>query len=156
VVVAALAVFSLAAVMANIQGMVAPLSSALSMLPLGTPSGQLAGTVDQVRQQLSDYSTAGGHPLPASKVMVDDFGRYHAVMVIISATVACSFAVMSFVSWKRFMRTAASDRRVRRSIGVFGVLAALFSVSVFVVMVANIIVARDPAPALLAFFQGGW
>lgn len=154
--VAALALFSLAVVMANIQGMVAPLSSALSMLPLGTPSGQLTGTIDQVRQQLSDYSSAGGHPLPASKVMVDDFGRYHAAMVVIAATVASAFAVLSFVSWKRFARTTASEKRVRRALGVFGVLAALLSVSVFVVMAANITVARDPAPALLAFFQGGW
>lgn len=154
--VAASALFSLAVVMANIQGAVAPLSSALSMLPLGAPSGQLTSTVDQVRQDLSDYSGAGGHSHPAVVVMVNDFGRYHAVMVVISATVALSFAVMSVASGRRFRRTASSDRRVRRALAVLGVLAALLSISVLVVTVANISVATDPAPALLAFFQGGW
>ena len=151
-----MALFALAVVMANIQGAVAPLSSALSMLSLGTPSGQLTSAVDQVRQNLSDYSSAGGHPLPATKVMVDDFGRYHAVMVGIAATVAISFAVMSIALWRRFTRTAAADRRVRRALAVLGVLAALMSLSVCVVTVANISVATNPAPALLAFFQGGW
>jgi hypothetical protein len=155
-VVGAAALFSLAVVMANIQGAVAPLSSALSMLPLGTPSGQLTSAVDQVRQHLSDYSSTAGQRLPAIDVMVDDFGRYHAVLVVIAATVATGFAGMSVALWMRFRRVAASDRQVRRALAVLGVLTALLSVAVFVVMGANISVATDPAPALLAFFQGGW
>ena len=156
VLVGASTLFSLAVVMANIQGAVAPLSSTLSMLPLGTPSGQLTGAVGQIRQHLSDYSGTTGHRLPAIDVMVNDFGRYHAVLVVIAATVAIGFAGMSVALWMRFRHTAAFDRHVRRALAVLGVLTALLSVAVFVVTAANISVATDPAPALLAFFQGGW
>lgn len=154
VLVLASALFALLVVMANIQGAVAPLSSTLSILPLGNPGGELGTAVDQVRQNLSGYSKAGSHPL-AVTVMVDDFGRYHAVLAYIAAAVIVGLVVLSLASWKQYRRDAASDRRARRLSATFGALTALLSAAILVVMIANIGTAEDPAPALLGFFQGG-
>ncbi|MEZ0094505.1 hypothetical protein [Streptacidiphilus sp. EB129] len=156
VVVTALALFSLTAVMANIQGATAPFSSLLSMLPMHAPHGELADTLDQVRRRLADYPNSGDRTPPAVEVMVSDFSRYHAVIAVAATMVAAVLLGMSVVSWRRFASTAASDRRTRRVFRLFGLLSALLASAVIVVAVANLTTAADPAPALLAFFHGGW
>lgn len=155
-VVTALAVFSSAMVMANIQGATAPFSSLLSMLPVHAPHGELADTLHQVRQHLADYPNTGDRTPPALEVMVSDFSRYHAVIAVAATTVAVVLIGMSAVSWKRSARTGASDRRTRRVFRSFGLVSALLSLVVIVVAVANTTTTADPAPALLAFFEGGW
>ena len=154
--VAMLAVLSLAMVMANVQGVVAPFSSLLPMLAPGTADGELAGTLAQVRQQLAVSLSASRPTPPALEVMISDFARYHAAMAVVAAIVAVAFLVLSLVLWKRFARMRASDRRARRVLGSFGLLAAVFSLAAIVLVVANVTVVADPAPALLAFFEGGW
>ncbi|MFD7493644.1 hypothetical protein ACFV8T_14715 [Streptomyces sp. NPDC059832] len=155
-VVTVLALCSLAAVMANIQGATAPLSSLLPMLPIHASHGELADTLDQVRQLLADYPNTGDRTPPALEVMVGDFSRYHAVIAVAATAVAVVLAGMSGASWKRFARTGASDRRTRRVLRSFGLLSALLSLAVIVVAVANTATTANPAPALLAFFKGGW
>ncbi|MGW3247287.1 hypothetical protein [Streptomyces sp. NPDC001070] len=156
VVVTALALVSLAAVMATVQGAIAPFSSLLSMLPMHASHGELADTLDQVRQHLADYPNAGDRTPPAIEVMVSDFSLYHAVTAVTATMVAVVLIGMSVVSWRRFARTGASDRRNRRVFRSFGLLWALLSLPFIVLAVANVSVAADPAPALLAFFKGGW
>jgi len=68
--------------------------------------------------------------------------------------VAVALIGLSSLLWKRFARSA--DRRTRRVLGSFGVLAALFSLLLIVLAAGNTTVAADPAPALMAFFEGGW
>ena len=85
-----LALFSLVAVMANLQGVVAPYSSLLPMLTTDTSDAQLTGTLDQIRWQLADSSGTAGHTAPALQVMTDDFARYHVAMAVISAIVAAA------------------------------------------------------------------
>jgi hypothetical protein len=51
-------------------------------------------------------------------------------------------------------RTEPSERRIRRTLAWAGVLPALLSLTVIVV-VANLSNAIHPAPGLLAFFAGG-
>lgn len=154
-VVTALALFSLAMVMANIQGAVAPFSSLMSMLPVHRPHGELAGVLDQIRQRLAAYPDGGQSP-PPLKVMVSDFGRYHAVLAVAAAVVAAALVAVSAVSWRGFARTAAYERRTRRVFRSSGLLAALSAAAVAVIAVANTATTADPAPALLAFFEGGW
>jgi hypothetical protein len=156
IVVTALALLSLAAVAANVQGAIAPFSSLLSMLPMHASHGELADTLDQVRQRLADYPDSGDRTPPAIEVMVSDFSRYHAVLAVAATTVAAVLVGMSVVSWKRFARTGASDRRTRRVFRSFGLLWAVLSSAVIVVAVANLVTTVDSAPALLGFFEGGW
>jgi hypothetical protein len=149
-----LAVFSVVLVMANIQGAVAPFASLISMLPLGSTSKQFTHTVGQVRQGLAEYP-AGGRTPPALQAMISDFARYHATLVVLAAIVAVILVGMSVVAWRRRARTGSSERRIRRTLGLAGVLSALLSLAVIVVAVANLGTATHPAPALLAFFNGG-
>jgi hypothetical protein len=151
-----LALLSLAAVMANVQGAVAPFASLLPMLTAGETGGELAGTLDQVRLRLADSLSEGGRTPAALEVMISDFSRYHVALAGVSAIAAVVLIGMSVVSWKRFARTEPSDRRTRSVLGVFGALPALLSLFVIVVGAANTATAADPAPALLAFFEGGW
>ncbi|MGW8761071.1 hypothetical protein ACWGN5_01085 [Streptomyces sp. NPDC055815] len=151
-----LALLSLAAVMANVQGAAAPFASLLPMLPTGAAEGELAGVLAQVGGRLAVTPSAGDQDPPALDAMVGDFARYHEAMAVIAATVAVGLVVLSALSWKRFRRTAPTDRRTRRTLGSFGVLWALVALFAVVVAVANTTTAADPRPALLAFFEGGW
>jgi hypothetical protein len=152
---ALLAVGSAVLVVANIQGAVTPLSSLLSMLPLGSHDPQLSHTVGQVRQGLTAYPGTGGRTAPALQVMVSDFGLYHAVVVALGAAVTVTAIVMSVMSWRRRARTQSSDRRTRRVLALAGVSSALLALVVLVVAMANLGTAMHPAPALLAFFNAG-
>ncbi|MEU0836723.1 hypothetical protein [Streptomyces sp. NPDC005969] len=156
VLVTMLALLSLITVMANVQGAAAPFASLLPMLRVSATDGLLADTLDQVRQRLTDSLSRGDQSPPALEVMTSNFSRYHVALAVVGAIVAVVLIAMSVVLWKRFARTGSSDRRTRRVLGSFGALSALLSLVVMVVVVANTTTAADPAPALLAFFDGGW
>ncbi|HET6856069.1 MAG TPA: hypothetical protein VFH94_03105 [Streptomyces sp.] len=156
VLVTMLALFSLATVMANVQGAAAPFASLLPMLTAGATDAELADTLGQVRQRLADSPQAGGQTPPALAAMVSDFSRYHLAMAVIAAIVAALLIGMSVVLWKRFARRGSPDRRTRRVLTSFVALSALLSLAVIFVGAVNTATAADPAPALLAFFEGGW
>jgi hypothetical protein len=139
--------FSLVALMANVQGMVTPLAS---LLPLLT-DGPRTGVTEQVRQGLAD-----GAPTPALMVLISDFARYHVAMAVIAAVVAAGLAGTGVLLWRRFAATPRPDRRARRVLASFGALAALLPLLAGLVAVANTTTAADPSPALLALFEGGW
>ena len=150
---ALLAVGSMVLVVANIQGAVTPLSSALSMLPLGSHDAPLSHAVGQVKQGLAAYPGTSGRTAPALQVMVSDFGLYHAVVVALAGAVTVAAIVMSAVSWRR--RARSSERRTRRVLELAGVSSALLALVVLVIALANLGTALHPAPALLAFFNAG-
>ncbi|MFI2736822.1 hypothetical protein [Streptomyces sp. NPDC018711] len=152
----ALALLSLAAVTANVQGAAAPFASLLPMLPTGATEGEPADALDRIRQSLAAAPGAGDQVSPALDVMIGDFARYHEAMAVIAAAVAVGLIALSVLSWRRFRRTAPADRRTRRAAGALGVLSVLSSLLVIVVAMANTTTAADPRPALLAFFEGGW
>jgi len=151
-----LALFSLVTVMANIQGAVAPFASLLPMLTAGATGARLTGTLDQVRERLADSPGANVRTPPALEVMISDFSRYHVAMAVTAAVVAAVLIGISAVLWKRFAGTEPSGGRTRSVLGSFGALSALLSLAMIVIAVANTTTAADPAPALLAFFEGGW
>jgi len=150
------ALFSLLIVMANVQGAIAPLASLLPMLAVSPMDGELASVLDQVKQRLADFPSAGNQNPPALEVMVSEFSLFHEALAVLAAIVGVIFVGMSVMLWKRFARTGSSDGRTRRLLGSLGVLSGLFLLVVIVLAMANATTAADPAPALLAFFQGGW
>ena len=154
--VTALAVLSLATVMANIQGAVAPFSSMLPMVGETGPDHTLTTTLEQRNRQLSESLTSGT-PRPAPlDAMVDDFARYHAVLALVAAVVAVGLLGTSAVLlWKRSKAMRTADRRTRRSVLSVAVFAAFLGLAMFGLAVANAGTARNPAPALLAAFHGG-
>ena len=154
ILVTMLALLSLVMVIANIQGALAPFSSLLPMLEIGAPHGELADSLDQVRQRLNDSLSTGGQPPAPLQLMINDFSWYHRAVAVVAAIVAVAVIGLSSVLWKRFARSA--DRRTRRVLGSFGVLTTLFSLLLIALAAGNTTVAADPAPALMAFFEGGW
>ncbi|GAA2214775.1 hypothetical protein GCM10009850_102410 [Nonomuraea monospora] len=150
------ALFSLLVVVANVQGAVAPFASLLSLLPAGASDGALADTIHQVRQGLAEPAGAGHRTPPALEVMISDYALYHLTLVVTGFVVAVVLTGVSVVLWTASARTGSPDRRTRRVLRSFGVLAAMSSLIMFVVVVANMTNVADPAPALLAFFDGGW
>jgi hypothetical protein len=156
VLVTMLGVLSLLMFMANVQGTIAPLTSLLTMLPVSAHSGKLAGTLDQVREQLADYPSAGSGTSPALEVMISDNALYHVAVAVMAAILVVVFIGVIVVLWRRLARTGSSDRRTRRVLGSFGVLTAMSTLAMIVLTVANVSVAADPAQGLLGFFNGGY
>ncbi len=151
-----LALLTLAVVMANIQGALAPFSSLMPMLTEGTPDANLADTLTQAKQQLAGSHRTSGYTPPALDAMVSDFARYHAALAVICAIVVVALLALSVMCWRNFARMRSADRRARRVWGWFGAFSALSSLIVAVVLIANTGTTTDPAPALLAFLNGGF
>ncbi|MER7250156.1 hypothetical protein [Kribbella sp. NPDC000426] len=148
----ALAVVSLAAVMANIHGMAAPFGSLLPML-FGNPkaSGPLPDTLAQVRQHLAD-----GQNSPALDVIRSDYVKFHAVMAVEGTLVVLALVVLSVLLWRGFARADRAERRSRRLLAAYGVFVPLLALTLAVIVVANATTAAHPLPALESFFAGGW
>ncbi|GAA2849417.1 hypothetical protein Acy02nite_00670 [Actinoplanes cyaneus] len=144
VAVGLLGLVALAAVMANLQGAIAPLASLFPMLP--------ADVLAQIAPQLA----AGAHPPAAVAVMVDDFALYHVAMAVIATVLALTFVAATVLAGRRFVRAERADRRSRVAIGSFAAVAALLSMVMVVLAMANTTVAADPQPAFQAFVGGGW
>jgi hypothetical protein len=149
-----LALASVALVMANIQGAAAPFASLLSMLPVGARDRPLTATVGQVKRQLAGYPST--RTSPALDGMVNDYARYHAVLVVLAAIAVAVMIGICVALWKRFAKTDTADKRTRRVLASFGTVAALTTPALLVLAAANLSTATNPAPGLLAFFNGAW
>lgn len=142
------ALLALLAVMANVQGAVAPYASVLPMLFDEAVGPELAGTVADVGRQLAASGSS-----PALEVMIGDFTRYHVAMVVIASVVAVGFAVATVVLWKRRAGKSSGEQAVLAGLGLLAMgLAVVFAV----VAVANTTTVLEPVPALQTLFDGGW
>lgn len=144
---------ALLVVVANLQGALAPLSSALGLLPLGTADPHLAPTLDQIRAGL-DPSGRGSTSLPLAH-LVDDFASYHVVMAWLGAAVTCLLVATVVWLWRRAGATPRDHRRVRRTVRLAAVACLALAAAFAVVTAANVSTVANPRPALLGFFDGG-
>lgn len=151
-----LTMLALVLVVVNIQGAAAPYTSVLSLMPVGAPHGQLAGTLTQVRQRLADSQETGHRTPPAIDVMISDFARYHEAVVVMSVILTIAFIGLSFMLWKRFAGTGPSDRRARRTWGWFGASSTVFSFGAIILFMANLSNMENPTKGLMGFFAGGF
>lgn len=150
-VVSALTVVAYAAVVANVQSMVAPFASLMSMLPVGAADGDLAAMAGQVRDALTHYSAASPAPL---RMMVDDLARFHVVVAVIGWSSAVALTVVVVVAVRARARTPRPDPRARRLSGAVVVASAVLTVAVVVLAVANTSSALDSPRAVLDFYRG--
>jgi hypothetical protein len=150
--VAGLALASLAAVMANAQGLLVPFGSLFPLLVEGATDDDLAAVLEPARQQLA--GTATGPTPPALPVMISEFSRYHVAMAVIAAVVALVLVGASARRWRGF--AVSRDRRARRVQAWWGVLTTSVALAAIVLAVANAGVAADPVPGLLGLLRGGW
>ena len=126
------------------------------LLPDGTPDPDVAAALAQARQQLAGAHRTGGYTPPALDAMVSDFAWYHVALAVVAAVVVVALLGLSVMCWRRFARVGATDRRTRRVWGWFGAFATVSTLIMAVLLVANAGTATDPAPALLALFNGGF
>lgn len=133
--------------LANVQGMLAPRSSLMSMVPTASAPPGVRAAVARVTGGL-----APGAATPADvQGVVDDFARYHAVFAIVGA-IAAAVGLWCCLHWFR----AGRDRRALGLSGrALGLTMLGYCAFLLVVVAANVSTARNPASALLASFAGG-
>ncbi len=147
---ALVAVIALVLAVANVQGAFAPLSSALGLIPVGTPDPALAPAVGQVRRGLAD-----GASDPALELLVHDFSTYHLAMAGLGAVVTVALLIGAVVLWRRRTRITAGQQRGRHLLTTSVVALVMLSLFFALVTAANVSTVAHPAPALLGFFEGG-
>jgi len=150
VVHAAVMVLALLVLVANIQGAVAPLSSALGLMPLSNPDPALAGTLVQVRDALA----TGEHSV-ALDALVQDYARYHLTLAVVATGVTLTLLAVAVRLWRQRARLAPSERRYRRVLLTGAISMLLLTAFFAIITAANLTTVAHPAPALLGFFNGG-
>lgn len=149
------AVFALVVLGANITTTAVPFPALFPFLVDGAaPDPALAGVLEQARAQLTGSHLTGGYTPPALDDMVGEFAWYHTVLAVIAAGTMVTFTGLAVALWRRFARAARADRRTRRVLGWFGAAAVVAALLTVVFVVANVTVALDPAPDLLALLNG--
>lgn len=146
---AAITVLALLMLVANIQGTIAPLSSALGLMPLRRPDPALADTLTQVRHGL-----ASGTQPPALEALVNDYARYHAALAVVATLVTIALLALAVRMWRRRTRLARSEARHRRVLFTGAVSVLLLAAFFAIITAANLSTVAHPAPALLGFFNG--
>lgn len=149
-----LALFAVVTVTLSIQRAAAPLGALLPLLDVGTARGELADTINQVRQQLAN--STGEHAQPALEVMISDYVRYHVVRAIAVVPLTLVGLGASAVLWRKRPRKGSVDRRARLVLSSFAVLSGVLSLFFIMLFVANQGTAADPEPGLLGLFNGSW
>ncbi|TQS47005.1 hypothetical protein [Cryptosporangium phraense] len=134
---------ALLAVIDNLRKAVAAFGSLFPLLV--DPSAQPA--LDQIRQRLA----AGERTPPALGLIVEQYVRYHVVMLATSSVVAVvllGVGVRLALRWRR-----GSDRWAVGSVAGLAVVLGLVAV---VAAIANTTAVLDPLPKLLLLFEGSW
>lgn len=129
----------------NIQATAVPLVALLPLLAGEAPGGELAQTLREMREGLTESASphAGS---PALTVLVGEVERYHWVIAAVAATVMVATGVASAFLWRRRVTDDSRVRFMRRSLGV--ILALTASLLVLLVT-ASVLSATDPTDAFL-------
>lgn len=139
---------------ANVQGALAPLSSALGLVDVRSVDRATDPTLATTLREIRDGLRSGpeGSSAPTMARLLQDFTAYHVVMVWLGALVTAALVVAAVMLWRRTRGVSTASRRV----GTTGATVSLVSAAAFaVITAANLSTALHPAPALLGFFEGG-
>lgn len=142
------ATIALVVLVANVQGSIAPMTSAWGLLPVGSPT--LDPTFAEVRQALAAETSN-----PALEVLVRDFTRYHQAMAALGGLTAVGLLAAAVAFWRRRSRQVAPPRRGRHLLAAASLAGVLLSGFFAVVAAANVSTSARPIPALMTFFAGG-
>src|SRR5262245_35908633 len=129
--VTALASSSVLVVMATIQGALAPLSSLVSLLPVGHGDPALTASAGQIQHDLADQHAVPRIP-PTLDAIIDDFRRYHAVLAVQAAMLALALIGLSVLMWRR---APTAGRAVPRAKALLRLLATAFALLTAIVLV---------------------
>lgn len=100
---------------------------------------------DTIQRHSSDWkSNAAMHAL------VDDYTRYHEVLVAVGGIFVTALAALSFVCWRRFRAAPRNKGRAERRL--YGLLAAILTfagLAMGLIVAANLSTAVEPMPGFL-------
>ena len=158
---APLVLLALLLLVANLQGALVPLSSALGLVDVRSADPALASAVRGISADLETSPDVSASPALAR--LVADFAAYHLVMVALGAIVTVGLVVVAVRLWRRSRPTVSAHsahsarsalwaRWVRRG---GSTVALVVAASFALITAANLSTAARPAPALLGFFEGG-
>lgn len=103
---------------------------------------------DGLHTTLSKLTKSGWQSNPAMKTLVDDYARYHYVLVIAGGCLALVFVALSVVFWRRFRRPPkASIRRwafEKKVYFSFGLVSSAVAVLLALLVAVNATNALDP------------
>jgi hypothetical protein len=148
-VIAGAAFLALLILTANIQGIIAPWTSAMGLLPSAPQTPELAHTLNEVSLTLETQPDA-----TSLTALTDAFSRYHFSMILVGlATIVGLLAVIYFL-WRSRSRMPKEQRRQRRVLSL-SLLMVLTVIGFFaLITAANISTVADPVPALIGTFNG--
>ncbi|MDI6106054.1 hypothetical protein QLQ12_46590 [Actinoplanes sp. NEAU-A12] len=130
----------------NIQATAVPLVALLPLLDGGASGGELAQTLREMREGLTESASPHASS-PALTVLLGEVERYHWVMVAMAAT---AMAVTGLASASLRRRRVADDSRVRFMRRTLRVIMALTASLLVLVAAASALSATEPTSALLA------
>ena len=130
----------------NIQATAVPLVALLPLVDGGTSSGELAQTLREIREGLTEPANPHASS-PVLTVLLGEVERYHWVMVAMAATVMVATALAGASFWKQRVTGYSRVRFMRRTLSVALVLTAGL---LLVVVAVSVLSAIEPSGALLA------
>jgi len=149
----ALAFGSVLVVIANIQGMFAPFSSLVSLLPVGHGNAALDTADSQIRHDLTTAEARRHAPAPLSAIL-EDFARYHAAVAVLAAALAVILLALGVLIWRRTPTTDTAAARTKVMPRLLSAALTVLAIIALVICAANTATALNPAPALNVFFGG--
>ena len=85
---------------------------------------------------------------PALDRLLDDYTRYHVVLVVVGTAFLAAFVVLSVLCWRRFIRAPKASRWrwtfEKGTYWAFGVLSAIVGAFLALVVAANVSTVLDP------------
>ena len=152
VVASGLAFFAALVVLANLQGALAPLASAVSLLPSADGDASYAATLARLSAQVS-----AGRPTGAAGAVLTDFAFFHLVLAALAWLLAIGLGTGSVRLLRRRLQArhdVSTPLREKLLLTTLSALTAATALLALVVATANISTAGDPAPELTAFLDG--
>jgi len=148
---AAPGLLGLVALLANLQGAVAPGPSLQSMLPLRR-DGSLGAVLLDVRADLARQGSGVVRSVRVGR-LIDEFALYHWVFAALSAITAVVLAVAVLRGRHTTAPSSADARHARRARRVLLVGGTLSSLAWAVLCAANLSTALDPVSGLLGWLR---
>lgn len=139
-------------VLANLQGLVAPIASLLPTL-VASPDPESARVVNDA-QRLLPVSDAARSTRPLH-VLIHDFTRFHVVLAIGAAVLAVGLLLTSLAAWRRARRTMTSERRIRSMYRWLAASSGTAALALGLLAVVNSATAAAPLKPLAALLAGG-
>ncbi|NEW08984.1 hypothetical protein GK047_23605 [Paenibacillus sp. SYP-B3998] len=103
---------------------------------------------DELQRTLSEILESGSQSNPAVNVLISDYAKYHAVLVIVGGCLVLLFALLSIIFWTKFKRSPKISKLKwgfeRKAYFSFGLLSSSVALLMILIVVANLTNVLNP------------